>query len=173
MRLLMRNVRPSTPQTAANPLRLDQGVLGLIYMAMLSARTLRPARPPSKRCYTLPNRAGPASTVTDAPPTGNLLGCLAMVAALHASGVLATNTVLPALAVAKTSLPFAQVRRRWRERWPEWRLFRAAHRCSARPQVHKGQLHSPSCAVRRCIVLHSLNYERDYLAAYVPGLLLA
>ncbi|PNH11758.1 putative formate transporter [Tetrabaena socialis] len=40
---------------------------------------------------------------------GNLVGCLAMVAAVGATGLMAANTVLPAMAVAKTSLPLAQV----------------------------------------------------------------
>ncbi|GLC45795.1 hypothetical protein PLESTM_001780600 [Pleodorina starrii] len=39
---------------------------------------------------------------------GNLVGSLAMVAAVYATGLMATNTVLPALAVAKTSLPLGQ-----------------------------------------------------------------
>ncbi|GIM00402.1 hypothetical protein Vretimale_5171 [Volvox reticuliferus] len=40
---------------------------------------------------------------------GNLVGSLGMVAAVFATGLMATNTVLPALAVAKTSLPLGQV----------------------------------------------------------------
>ncbi|EFJ43209.1 hypothetical protein VOLCADRAFT_66209, partial [Volvox carteri f. nagariensis] len=39
---------------------------------------------------------------------GNLVGCLGMVAAVYGTGLMAANTVLPALAVAKTSLPLGQ-----------------------------------------------------------------
>eukprot|EP00198_Chlamydomonas_reinhardtii_P004731 XP_001694067.1 nitrite transporter [Chlamydomonas reinhardtii] len=40
---------------------------------------------------------------------GNLLGCLAMVVAVVATGLVGSNHVLPGLAVAKTSVPLGQV----------------------------------------------------------------
>ena len=50
-----------------------------------------------------------ASSRLVCPCAGNFVGCLLTVAAVVSTGLLASNPVLPAIAVAKTSIPLGQV----------------------------------------------------------------
>jgi hypothetical protein len=68
-----------------------------------------PRSRPAPHAFSPLTRTRAARRAASRDLAGNLLGCLLAVAAVVSTGLLAGNPVLPALAVAKTSMPLGQV----------------------------------------------------------------